>query len=148
MKTESKGEPEMDQGAATPGGGAGHPLVAPPCGVTTWSTSWHCPFAYLFPLSRKPLIACKYNPLGTPRGRYDEHSSKSSLNCETKVYRTSRRKPNFRRWCLLASWHSRQWRQKTCWCVFHPAAMWNLRTTQPRTLLPTYDEVVNLTSLQ
>jgi hypothetical protein len=37
------------------------------------------------------------SPLGTPRGRYDEHSSKSSLSCETKVYRTSRRKPNFRR---------------------------------------------------
>jgi hypothetical protein len=28
MKTESKGEPEMDQGAATPGGGAGYPLAA------------------------------------------------------------------------------------------------------------------------
>jgi hypothetical protein len=26
-------------------------------------------------------------------------------------------------------------------------AMWNLHTTQPRTLLPTYDEVVNLTGL-
>jgi hypothetical protein len=58
------------------------------------------------------LMACKYNPLGTPRGRYDEHSSKSSLSCETKVYRTSRRKPNFRRWWLLASRHSGQWRQK------------------------------------
>jgi hypothetical protein len=45
----------------------------------------------------KRLMACKYNSLGTPRGRYDEHSSKSSLSCETKVYRTSRRKPNFRR---------------------------------------------------
>jgi hypothetical protein len=57
------------------------------------------------------LMACKYSPLGTPRGRYDEHSSKSSLSCEAKVDRTSRRKPNFRRWCLLASWHSRQWHQ-------------------------------------
>jgi hypothetical protein len=26
-------------------------------------------------------------------------------------------------------------------------AMWNLHTTQPNTLLPTYDEVVNLTGL-
>jgi hypothetical protein len=58
------------------------------------------------------------SPLGTPRGRYDEHISKSSLSCETKVYGTSRRKPNFRRWCLLASWHSEQWCQKYCWCVF------------------------------
>jgi hypothetical protein len=31
-------------------------------------------------------------PVGNPKGRYDEHSSKSSLSCETKVYRTSRRK--------------------------------------------------------
>jgi hypothetical protein len=31
--------------------------------------------------------------------------------------RTSRRKINFRRWCLLALCHSGQWRQKTCWCV-------------------------------
>jgi hypothetical protein len=43
------------------------------------------------------VMDCKYSSLGTPRGRYDEHSSKSSLSCETKVYRTSRRKPNFRR---------------------------------------------------
>jgi hypothetical protein len=28
-----------------------------------------------------------------------------------------------------------------------PVAMWNLYTTQPNTLLPTYDEVVNLTGL-
>jgi hypothetical protein len=28
-----------------------------------------------------------------------------------------------------------------------PAAMRNLHTTQPNTLLPTYDEVVNLTGL-
>jgi hypothetical protein len=34
---------------------------------------------------------------------------------------TSRRKPNFRRWCLLALWHSRQGHQITaCWRVaFH-----------------------------
>jgi hypothetical protein len=31
------------------------------------------------------MMACKYSPLGILRGRYDEHSSKSSLSCETKV---------------------------------------------------------------
>jgi hypothetical protein len=31
--------------------------------------------------------------------------------------------------------------------VSSPAATWNLHTTQPRTLSPTYDEVVNLTGL-
>jgi hypothetical protein len=30
--------------------------------------------------------------LETPREGYDEHSNNSSLSCETKVYRTSRRK--------------------------------------------------------
>jgi hypothetical protein len=30
--------------------------------------------------------------LETPREGYDEHSSKSSLSCETKVYQISRRK--------------------------------------------------------
>jgi hypothetical protein len=30
-------------------------------------------------------MAYKNSSLGTPRGRYDEHSSKSSLSYETKV---------------------------------------------------------------
>jgi hypothetical protein len=47
--------------------------------------------------SNEALMACKYSSLGTPRGRYDEHNSNSSLRCETKVYQTNRRKPNFRR---------------------------------------------------
>jgi hypothetical protein len=78
---------------------------------------------HYFPLRRAFLLllcwvmAYSNSPLGTPRGRYDEHISKSSLSYETKVYRTSRRKPNFRRWCLLASRHSGQWRQTTCWCI-------------------------------
>jgi hypothetical protein len=31
--TESKGETERSQEVATPGGGTGHPLAMPPCGV-------------------------------------------------------------------------------------------------------------------
>jgi hypothetical protein len=31
------------------------------------------------------VMACKNSSLGTPRGRYDEHCSKYSLSCETKV---------------------------------------------------------------
>jgi hypothetical protein len=30
-------------------------------------------------------MACKNSSLGTPRGRYDEHSNNSSLSFETKV---------------------------------------------------------------
>jgi hypothetical protein len=57
------------------------------------------------------------SPLGTPRGRCDEYSSSFSLSLETKVYRSS------------ASSNP------------EPAH------TQTNTLLPTYDEVVNLTGL-
>jgi hypothetical protein len=90
----------------------------------------------------------RLHPLGTPKGRYDEHSSKSSLSCETKVYRTSRRKPNFRRWCLLASRQLQTiYKAPRLGLCFAPAATWNLHTTQPRILIPTYDEVVNLTGL-
>jgi hypothetical protein len=86
------------------------------------------------------------HPLGNPKRKVWGAQQQVSLNCETKVYRTSRRKPNFRRWCLLASWHSRQWRQKML-VRLHLAATWNLHTTRPRTLLQTYDEVINLTGL-
>jgi hypothetical protein len=37
-KTESKWETEKVQETATPGGGAGPPMVAPPDGVGPWST--------------------------------------------------------------------------------------------------------------
>jgi hypothetical protein len=51
------------------------------------------------------------HPVGNPKRKVWEAQQQVSLSCETKVYRTSRRKPNFRRWCLLASRHS-GWRQK------------------------------------
>jgi hypothetical protein len=100
--------------------------------------SWRGSFFFFNPQQRRQkncLMAYRLHPLGTPRWRYDEHSNKSSLSYETKVYRTSRRKPYFRRWCLLAS---RQLR--TIYKASHPglcfalAATWNLHTTQPRTL--------------
>jgi hypothetical protein len=40
--------------------------------------------------------------LGTPRGRYDEHSSKFPSVVKPRFNQTSRRKPNFRR-LMLAS---------------------------------------------
>jgi hypothetical protein len=54
--------------------------------------------------------------LETPREGYDEHKSKSSLSCETKVYRTSRRKNQTSEGrCPLALQQPRQRRQKTRW---------------------------------
>jgi hypothetical protein len=53
--------------------------------------------------------------LETPREGYDEHNSKSFLSCETKVFRTSRRKNQTSEgWCPLALRHSGQWRQENC----------------------------------
>jgi hypothetical protein len=42
------------------------------------------------------IVRCS-TQLGTPRGRYDEHSSKFTSVVKTRLNRTSRRKPNFRR---------------------------------------------------
>jgi hypothetical protein len=47
-----------------------------------------------------------------------------------RLNRTSRIKTNFRRWCLLASWHSEQGRQINCLLArLPPAATWNLHST-------------------
>jgi hypothetical protein len=48
------------------------------------------------------------HPVGNPKRKVWGAHQQVSLSCETKVYQTSRRKPNFRRWCLLASRHSGQ----------------------------------------
>jgi hypothetical protein len=53
------------------------------------------------------------HPVGNPKRKVWGAQHQVSLSCETKVYRTSRRKPNFRRWCLLASQHSGQQHQKS-----------------------------------
>jgi hypothetical protein len=86
-------------------------------------------------------------PLGTLRGRCDEYSSKIFPPYETKVCRSAEERAK-RLKVMLAS--LRQLR--TIYRVPHPcfallAATWNLHTTQPNTLFPTYDEVVNLTGL-
>jgi hypothetical protein len=55
--------------------------------------------------------------LETQREGYDEHSSKSSLSCETKVYQTSRRKNQISEgWFPLALRQLQTMAQKTCWC--------------------------------
>jgi hypothetical protein len=52
------------------------------------------------------------------------------LVMKPRLNQTSRRKPNFRRWCLLASWHSGQGRQINCLSAcLPPTATWNLHNT-------------------
>jgi hypothetical protein len=86
--------------------------------------------------------------LGTPRGRYDEYSSKVFPSVKKPMYVDQERKEPIRLEVMLAS--LRQLR--TIYRAPRPsfallAATRNLHTTKPNTLLPTYDEVVNLTGL-
>jgi hypothetical protein len=79
---------------------------------------------------------------------YDEHSSKSTLSCETKVYRTNRRKPNFRR-LMLASFAIAP---EYLYGASSRALLCTSSNVEPahnitKYFAPTYDEVVNLTSL-
>ena len=52
---ESKGQKEESHEAPSPGGGAGPPLAAPPCGVGPSGASDHRTFAYLYPPNAKTL---------------------------------------------------------------------------------------------
>jgi hypothetical protein len=85
--------------------------------------------------------------LGTPRGRSDEYSSKVFPLSETKVYRSEGEEAK-RLKVMLASLRQLRKIYKAPRPSFAlPAATRNLHTTQPNTLLSTYDEVVNLTRL-
>jgi hypothetical protein len=101
--------------------------------VVVWCLRW----CYIFTVQ-----------LGTPRGRYDEYSSKVFPSVKKPRYVDQERKEPIRLKVMLAS--LRQLR--TIYRAPRPsfallAATRNLHTTQPNTLLPTYDEVVNLTGL-
>jgi hypothetical protein len=86
--------------------------------------------------------------VGNPKRRFDEYNNKFSLSYETEVYRSKRRKPNLRRWCLLALWHFNKGAVNDILLArLQLVATRNLHTTQPNTSFPTYDEVVNLTGL-
>jgi hypothetical protein len=87
--------------------------------------------------------------LGTPRGRYDEHNSKSSLSKKPRFIEPVGERTNFRRLMLtgLATAPDNLYMVPYLGRSFTPAATWNLHTTQQKYFAPTYSEVVNLTSL-
>jgi hypothetical protein len=87
--------------------------------------------------------------LGTPRGRYDEHSSKSSLSMKPRFIKPVGERTNFRRLVLagLATALDNLYMAPYLGRSLAPVATWNLHTTQPKYFAPTYSEVVNLTSL-
>jgi hypothetical protein len=87
--------------------------------------------------------------LGTPRGRYDEHSNKSSLSMKPRFIELVVERTNFQRLMLasLATAPDNLYMVSYLGRSFAPAAMWNLHTTQPKYFAPTYSEVINLTGL-
>jgi hypothetical protein len=87
--------------------------------------------------------------LGTPRGRYDEHSSKFPSVMKPRFIKPIEERTNFRRLMLtgLATAPSNLYMVPYLGRSFAPAIMWNLHTTQPKYFTPTSSEVVNLTGL-
>jgi hypothetical protein len=88
------------------------------------------------------------SPLGTPRERCDEYSNKIFPQLETKVCRsgeeqTIRLKVMQTGLITLQQGHH----LRHLLTRLRPIATRNLHTTQPSTLFPTCDEVVNLTGL-
>jgi hypothetical protein len=88
------------------------------------------------------------SPLGTPRGRCDEYSSKIFPQLRNQGM-SIRRGVNKRLKVMLIGLITLQQghRLRHLLTRLQPIAMRNLHTTQPNTLFPTYDEVVNLTGL-
>jgi hypothetical protein len=85
--------------------------------------------------------------LGTPRGRYDEHSSKFPSVMKPRFIELVGKRTNFRRLMLtgLATAPNNLYMVPYLGRSFTPAATWNLHTTQPKYFAPTSSEVVNLT---
>jgi hypothetical protein len=87
--------------------------------------------------------------LGTPRGRYDEYSSKYSLSMKPRFIEPVGERTNFRRLMLagFAIAPDNLYMVPYLGHSFAPAATWNMHTTQPKYFSPTYSEVVNLIGL-
>jgi hypothetical protein len=71
--------------------------------------------------------------LGTPRGRYDEHNSKSSLSMKPRFIKLVGEKTNFQR-LMLAGLASAPDNLYMAPYLERFLLVWNLHTTQPSTL--------------
>jgi hypothetical protein len=88
------------------------------------------------------------SPLGTPRGRCDEYSSKifpQLRNQGMSILERRDKRLKVMQTGLIAHQQGRHLRHLLT--RLRPVATWNLHTTQPITLFPTCDKVVNLTGL-
>jgi hypothetical protein len=84
--------------------------------------------------------------LGTPRGRYDERSSKSSLSMKPSFIEPVGERTNFQR-LMLASFATAPDNLYMAPYLGRSFAPADLHTIQPKYFPPTYNEVVNLTDL-
>jgi hypothetical protein len=85
--------------------------------------------------------------LGTPRGRYDEYSSKVFPSIRNQGF-IVQEKVKLKKVMLASLLTLQQVRRlRHLLSRLQLVVTRNLHTTQPNTLLPTYDEVVNLTGL-
>jgi hypothetical protein len=87
--------------------------------------------------------------LGTPRERYDEHSSKFLSVMKPRFIEPVGERTNFRRLMLtgLATTPDNLYMAPYLGHSFVLAATWNLHTTQLKYFAPTNSEVINLTGL-
>jgi hypothetical protein len=86
--------------------------------------------------------------LGTPRGRYDEHSSKFSSVVKPRFNQTTRTKPNFRS-LMHASFSTApdNLYDASSRALLCTSSNMELAHNTTKNFAPTYDEVVNLTGL-
>jgi hypothetical protein len=87
--------------------------------------------------------------LGTPRGRYDEHSCKIPSAWTQGLIEPVGERTNFRRLMPagLTMAPDNLYMAPYLGLSLAPTATWNLHTTQPKYFVPTSNEVVNLTGL-
>jgi hypothetical protein len=99
-------------------------------------------------MQRGLIVGWLTSPLGTPRGRCDEYSSKIFPRLRNQGL-SFRRGENKRLKVMLTGLITLQQGRRLWHLLTHlqPIATRNLHTTQPNTLFPTYDKVVNLTGL-
>jgi hypothetical protein len=93
-------------------------------------------------------LAVLATQLGTPRGRYDEHSGEFPSIWNQGLIERLGERTNFRRLMLdgLATAPDNLYMAPYLGLSL-AAVTWNLHTTQPKYFAPTNSEVVNLTGL-
>jgi hypothetical protein len=111
---------------------------------------WWCQKTWLCLMVPENLLACSKWPASwkTPREGLMKIAASFPSVMKPRFNRPGGGCQYDWRWCPLAAWCSNKGAiNDNLLARLQPVATWNLHTTQPNTLFPTYDEVVNLTGL-